>query len=267
MAMAEGVGDVVTVIAGEHVAASTTAGEVIDAADLQLRGCLRREPTSRERLAQHLYDRLHPIMGGLGVLFLVLVLAQRPVREGTALQQVLLAATWLLWVLFVAEYVLRLVIAPSTPAFLRRTWWQILLLAVPIFMLARALLVLRVARPTRVALAALRGGRSARATLTGRVAWLAVVTAIVVFAAADLLADVADIHPYGAALHAAALAAITGEPTASKAGIAQVLDVVLALYAVVFFAALAGIVGAFFVETRRSLNPTVLDATEPAHTQ
>jgi voltage-gated potassium channel len=230
----------------------TALDEVVQASDLKIRGCLRREPTSRERLAQHLYDRLHPIMAALGVLFVVLVLAQRPVREGTTLQEVLLAATWLLWAVFLAEYVLRLVIAPSTARFLRRTWWQVALLAVPVLMLARALLVLRLARPTRVALAALRGGRSARATLTGRVGWLAVVTAIVVFAAADLLADVANLHPYGNALHAAALAAITGEPTGSPAGLAQLLDVVLALYAVVFFAALAGIVGAFFIESRRT---------------
>ena len=190
-------------------------------------------------------------MAALGVLFVVLVLAQRPVREGTALQQVLLVATWLLWAVFVSEYLLRLIIAPSTTAYLRRTWWQVLLLLVPVLMLARALLVFRIARPTRVALAALRGGRSAKATLTGRTAWLAVVTTIVVFAAADLLADGADLHPYGAALHAAALAAVTGEPTGSSAGIAQVLDVGLALYAVVFFASLAGILGAYFLESRR----------------
>ena len=77
-------------------------------------------------------------------------------------------------------------------------------------------------------------------------------TAIVVFAAADLLVEFGRIHPYGAALHAAALAAINGEPTGSTVGVAQVLDVALALYAVVFFASLAGIVGAFFVESRRA---------------
>lgn len=189
-------------------------------------------------------------MSALGLLFLVLVLAQGPAREGTGLQRALLAATWALWLVFVAEYVLRLVIAPSSNAFLRRTWWQILLLVVPVLTLARALLILRVARPTRVALAALRGGRSASATLTSRAGWLGVVTAIVVFAAADLLYTVARIRPYGAALHAAALGAITGEPNDADHGFAQVLDVVLATYAVVFFATLAGMVGVFFLENR-----------------
>ena len=216
-------------------------------ADASLRGCLRRSASEREQLAADLYARLHPAMGVLGVLFLVLVLAQRPAREGSALQVALLVATWSLWLVFIAEYVLRLVIASDTAAFIRRTWWQLALLLAPVLMLFRALLILRVARPTRVALAAFRGGRSARATLTGRAAWLAVVTAIVVFVAADTLHGVAEVEPYSAALHAAALATITGEPTGSTRGIAQVLDVVLALYAVVFFAALAGIVGAFFV--------------------
>lgn len=190
-------------------------------------------------------------MSALGLLFVVLVLAQGRAENGTALQRSLLVASWLLWSVFVGEYVLRLVIAPSATAFVRRTWWQLLLLIAPVLTLVRALLVLRVARPTRVALAALRGGRSARATLTGRTAWLAVITTIVVFAAADVLHAAGSIRPYGAALHAAALAATTGEPTGSERGLAQVFDVVLALYAVVFFASLAGILGAYFLERRR----------------
>lgn len=203
----------------------------------------------RDAFAQELYDRLHPLMAALGVLFLVLVLAQGPAQEGTPLQRGLLAATWVLWVVFVAEYVLRLIIAPSKARFLRQTWWQIAFLAIPVLTLFRALLVLRVARPTRVALAAFRGGRSARASLTTRAAWLGVVTAIVVFAAADVLYNL-GLRPYGRALHAAALAAINGEPTGSERALAQVLDVALALYAVVFFASLAGIVGAFFLERK-----------------
>ena len=227
---------------------------VKEVADLTIRGCLGRSATSRERLAQLLYERLHPAMAALGLLFLVVVLAQGPAQEGTALQRSLLVATWMLWVVFVAEYVLRLVIAPSTTACLKRTWWQLAFLAVPVLTLARALLVLRVARPTRVAIAAFRGGRSAGGTLTGRTAWLGVVTAIVVFAGADVLYHAAQVRPYGTALHSAALAAVTGEPTGSDHGVAQVLDVVLALYAVVFFAALAGMLGAFFLEQRAAGN-------------
>lgn len=202
-------------------------------------------------------------MAALGLLFVVLVLAQGPAAEGTILQRALLAATWALWSVFVAEYGLRLVIAPSTTEFLRRTWWQLLFLVVPVLTLLRALLVLRVARPTRVALAALRGGRSARATLTGRAGWLAVLTTIVTFASADVLYQAAHLRPYGSALHAAALATVTGEPTGSSHGVAQVLDVVLAVYAVVFFAALAGSVGAFFLEQQRQSAATATSPPSP----
>ena len=84
-------------------------------------------------------------------------------------------------------------IAPSTGRFLRRTWWQLAFLAIPFLTMLRALLVLRLARPTRVTLAAIRGSRSARATLSGRAAWVGVVTTIVVFAAADVLHATGDV--------------------------------------------------------------------------
>ena len=223
--------------------------------DLRVRGCMQREVSARERLAEHLYERLHPVMAALGLLFLVVVLAQSGAREGSALHAVLLTASWLLWAAFAVEYGLRLVIAPSTGAFLRRTWWQLLFLLVPFLTMIRALLVLRMARPTRVALAALRGGRSANATLTGRGGWIAMLTAVVVFGAADVLYRSGAVEPYGAALHAAALGAITGEPIGSDNALAQVLDVVLGIYAVVVFAALAGLLGAYFLERKRELQP------------
>lgn len=222
----------------------------LDCSELAVRGCLRRPEAARQRLAEVLYERLHPAMAALGLLFLVVVLAQSAAREETALHRVLLAATWLLWAVFAAEYALRLVIAPSTGTFVRRTWWQLLFLLVPFLTMVRALLVLRVARPTRVALAAFRGGRSARLTLTSRAGWLGMVAAIVVFAAADVLYRADAVRPYGAALHAAALAAINGEPIGSDHGVAQALDVVLAIFAVVFFATLAGTAGAYFLERR-----------------
>lgn len=223
--------------------------EAVDAVgDLRLRGCLQRSSSERERLAAHLYDRLHPVMSALGLLFLVLVLAETAAREGMPLHTALLVASWLLWFVFAVEYVLRLVIAPSTARFLRRTWWQLAFLAVPFLTMLRALLVLRLGRPTRVMLAAIRGSTSARATLSGRAAWIGVVTTIVVFAAADLLHAAGDVRPYGRALHAVALSTTTGEPLPADTGLAQLLDVALAVYAVAFFAVLAGIVGAYFIE-------------------
>lgn len=234
---------------------TTTATAAVDAAadtlvDLSLRGCTKREPTERERLAAALYERLHPVMSLLGVLFLAVVLAQASARSGTALQHALVTATWVLWAVFVAEYVLRLVIAPRTTTFLSRTWWQLLFLVVPVLSVLRAVMILRVARPTRVLLAAVRGSRSASRRLTSRLSWLALVTAIVVFTTADLVYEYGDIHPYGRALHAAAKAAIAAEAMPSHRGIVELLDVVVGLYSIVVFATLAGSVGAYFLERR-----------------
>lgn len=219
--------------------------------DLRVRGCMGRAAETRERLAEHLYQRLHPAMSALGLLFLVVVLGQTAARGGTGVHTALVALTWFLWAIFAAEYALRLLIAPSKSGFLRRTWWQLLLLAVPFLTMVRSLLFLRAARPTRVALAALRGSRSATASLTGRGGWAAVVTAIVVFAAADIFYRSGAVAPYGAALHRAALGAITGKESGADSGVAHILDVVLALYAVMFFASLAGMAGAYFVDRSR----------------
>lgn len=55
---------------------------------------------------------------------------------------------------------------------------------------------------------------------------------------------------YGDALHAAALATISGEPLGMDGALAKTIEVVLALYAAVLFAALAGPFGAFFLHHR-----------------
>lgn len=233
------------------------AADPVDAAadvveDLTIRGCLDRSAGEREALARRLYEWVHPFMAALGVLFLLVVLAQRAAAPGTALNATLIMAGWLLWAAFVAEYAMRLAIAPDRLAFLRSTWWQVLFLCVPFLSMVRALLFLRLARPTRVVFAAIRGTRSASATLQGRIAWLATLTAIVALSSADLLYGAGAIRPYGAALQSAALATINGQRIDSDHGLAQVLNVALAVYAVVVFATLAGMIGAFLLERRGS---------------
>ena len=52
---------------------------------------------------------------------------------------------------------------------------------------------------------------------------------------------------YAEALHDAALATVTGEPLPRANQVADVLEVVLAVYSVAVFATLAGALGAFFL--------------------
>ncbi len=88
-------------------------------------------------LAERLEERLTPAMSALGVLFLLVVLAQPRAEPGGFVADALGVAGWVLWAAFVLEYGVRLVLAEERLRFLRRTWWQLLFLALP-FLLYQA---------------------------------------------------------------------------------------------------------------------------------
>lgn len=134
----------------------------------------RREPpqapSEREHLAENVAERLDVPMV-LGVVFVLVVLAETTADPSGALGAALEVLGWLLWGAFVLEFVVRLVVAPSTGAFLRRNWWQVVFLAVPFLRFLRVLRVVRVgrvARLVRIASSAVRSTRSARRALSGR---------------------------------------------------------------------------------------------------
>lgn len=202
-----------------------------------------RDLSGAEALAQ----RLDRPMGALGVVFLLLVLGQS-LAEDPRLVAALSAIGWVLWLVFVAEFALRAWIARDQRAFWRRNWWQLVFLAVPFLRFARALSFLRAARVGGVVSAAVRGSRSAGRLLSGRVAWVAVVTGVVILASSQVLYVLGSYDAYGDALHGAALATITGEPLSADDGYARILEVVLALYSVGVFATTAAALGAFFLQ-------------------
>lgn len=199
--------------------------------------------------AERLARRLDRPMGVLGVVFLLVVLGQVLARD-PGLATAFTAAGWLLWSVFVAEFALRAVLARDRRRFWARNWWQLLFLVLPFLRFARALTLLRAARLGSVVSAAVRGSRSAGRLLSGRIAWLAAVTAVVVLASSQLLFVLGAFPTYGAALHAAALATVTGEPLAAPGAAVRVLEVALATYSVAVFATLAGAVGAYFLGGR-----------------
>ena len=201
----------------------------------------------RTSLADQIADRLDLPMAALGVVAFLLVLAEGLAEPSGLLGDVFLGMTIALFVVFAAEFALRLAIAPSTSAYLRQNWWQLVFLALPMLRAVRALA--RVSRVGRVASSAIRASRSAASALTSRLAWLALTTSIVILGAGQLLHDIAGLD-YGEALHAAALATVNGEPIGSDHALAQALDVVLGIYAVVVVATAAGTLGAFFLEQR-----------------
>lgn len=208
-------------------------------------------PMDKTRDPQALTERLDGPMAALGLMFLLVVVGEGLAQPGSALHTTFVAAGWVIWVAFVAEYALKLIWAPDRGEFLRKSWWQLIFLALPFLRLLRVARVLRTARAGRVVSSVVRASRSARGALTARVSWLAAVTAIVILGSSQLLFEFSDIDNYATALHAAAYAAFTGEPIRDPSGFARFLELLLAAYSVVVFAALAGSVGAFFLERTR----------------
>lgn len=199
--------------------------------------------------AERLARRLDRPMGALGVVFLLVVLGQTVADDGGVLS-VLSVVGWLLWSVFVAELALRAYLAKDQRQFWRRNWWQVVFLALPFLRFLRVLSFLRVVRVSSVLSAAVRGSRSAGRLLSGRIAWLSVVTAVVVLAASQLLHLAGLYDSYGEALSDAAMSTITGAPLRAEGGFARVLEVALAVYSVAIFASLAAALGAYYLGPR-----------------
>ena len=202
---------------------------------------------SRQELAEQLEERLTPVMSALGVLFLIVVLAEPRAEPGSTVSSVLTVVSWTLWAAFALEYAARLAIATDRLQFLRRTWWQLLFLVLPFLRFLRLVRLLRVLRTGRVLSSAIRSSRSAGRVLSGRLGWLASVTAITVLAASQLVYEFGEVRPYGEALYVTALAVIAGETFGARSGLGRVLETVLVTFSVGIFATLAGSLGAYFL--------------------
>ena len=220
----------------------------------------RREPEDRERGIELLAARMDRPMSVLGVLFLLVVLGQN-VAGSPGVQRAFTVAGWVLWVVFAAEFLLRLWLAPSRGRFLRRNWWQVAFLLLPMLRFLRGLALLRVVRAGRVlrvvraggvVSSAVRSSRSAGRILGSRLGWVAALSAIVVLASSQLLFTLGFYDAYAAALDAAALATIAGESLGLDEGLPRLLDVALLTYSVGVFAALAGTLGAYFFDASRA---------------
>lgn len=224
-----------------------------------------RDDDERLSAAEELAHRLDKPMGALGLLFLLVVLGQTVARDEAVLE-VLAVVGWVLWLVFVAEFALRAYIARDQRRFWARNWWQVLFLALPFLRFLRALTLLRAARVGGVLSAAVRGSRSAGRLLSGRVAWLAVVTGVVVLASSQLLVVLGSYQSYADALHDAALATVTGEPLGAKDAFSRMLEVLLAVYSVAVFATLAAALGAYFIRPEEQARPAVPSSSRPGST-
>jgi voltage-gated potassium channel len=208
-----------------------------------------RLPTRRELVAERVAAALDVPFTVAGLLFVLVLVADRSTPPHSAFALWWTVASWALWSLFVVEFALRLVIARSSMSFLRHNWWQVVFLFLPFLRFLRAFS--RVARLGRALTTSVRTSRTAGRKLSGRVGWLLSITAGVIIASTEVLFEFAPDASYAATLHDVALAAISGEPLPIPGSVARWLEVGLALYATVFFGALAGALGAFFLERHK----------------
>ena len=207
-----------------------------------------RDAYDREALVERIAAHMDGPMTALGLIFLFLVLAETLVRPVGVVGQVFSIISWVLWLAFVLEFAIRATVAPSTAAFLKKYWWQLIFLLLPFLRFARVLSRLRIGRVGRVISSGVRSGRGAKANLSSRLGWLAALTLIVILAVSQLVFELGDSTDYGTALYDTAIATITGNPIEAQSAAVRLVNVGLALYSVIVFAALAATLGAFFVE-------------------
>ncbi|MER7898808.1 hypothetical protein ABTX62_22540 [Streptomyces sp. NPDC096046] len=216
----------------------------------------RLDAALRDQLARDLLERLTPVMSGLGLLFLLVVIAERLVAPESAASTALAVVGWVLWGVFAAEFATRLVLASHRGRFLRTNWWQVIFLVLPFLRVFRLLKSLRLIRTGRVLSSTVRSSRSAGRLLGDRAAWLSMVTLIVILAASELLYELDGAHgSYASTLHATALMTISGQPLRTATAYGTVLEVLLAVYSAVVVAALAGTFGAYFIDKRTRTTP------------
>ncbi len=216
------------------------------------------EPTARERLAAVVEDRLDVPMAVLAVVWAVLVAYElvAPARH----RDELTVAGNMIWAVFVVEFLAKLWVSGKPLRFVRRRWPSVLFLVVPalrILRIVRALRIVPVLPAARVVGSSYRAIGTARSLLGGRLAVLGVGTAVAIFSGGQLLYLVEgggsgrDDGSLGDALWWSANLALSGNPVFDPSSfLARVLSILLTTYAVVVFGALAGAVGAYFVEAR-----------------
>jgi voltage-gated potassium channel len=216
------------------------------------------DPTPRERLATLLERRLDLPMAFLALvwaLFVAYELVAPPEQQGT-----LTTISNVIWIVFLVEFVLKLVVSGKPIRYLRRHWPSVFFLMVPALRLLRGLRALRAVRllpAARVLGSSYRAVGTARSLLQGRLQFLLIASLVVIFGSGQLVfvlerGRTGAIASLGDALWFSANAVISGtlvyEPVTL---VGRLLALLLTAYAIVVFASLAGTIGAYFVESRQ----------------
>jgi voltage-gated potassium channel len=134
-------------------------------------------------------ERTDPVMAWLGVLFALLVGFQLVAHVRPPVGRALDLAGWLIWAVFVADFAVKLFLAPDRRRFLRRHWLQLLGLLLPTLRLLSFLRLLRLGRAlpaARVLTTSYRSAGTARRLLRSRLSYLAGLATVLTIALAEL---------------------------------------------------------------------------------
>lgn len=214
------------------------------------------EPTRRERFAAIIERRLDIPMAVLSVVWAALV-AYDLVAPAAQRDELTLLGN-VIWGIFVVEFVVKLVISGHPFRFLRRRWPSLLFLALPVVRVLRVVRTLRLLRAlpaARVVGSSYRAIGTARSLLGGRLAYVSVTSAVVIFSGGQLFhlieGRAGDADSLADSLWWSANAAISGSLVqVPETVLGRLLALALEIYAVVVFAAVAATLGAFFIESR-----------------
>ena len=182
-----------------------------------------------------------------------------------------IAAT-VIWIIFIIDFLIKFIIAPRKPLFLKKNWLSALSLVVPAFRLfraARAFRLLRMARGMRITrgvrVAKLlgsmnRGLRVLRRTLRKHAAgYVAAATLLVLFVgAAGMMAFESEgsnreaFHSYVSSLWWTAMLMTTiGSEAWPRTGAGRVLTLFLSLYSIAVFSYITATLASFFIVQTR----------------
>ena len=223
-------------------------------------GRAARDEAGYERWLADVTERLDPFMAFLGIVFALLALFElADPGLSRSWSRVLAVTTWVIWGVFVVDFLAKIVAAPSAPRFLRRHWLAVLMLLVPTLRVLRFGALLRLGRAlpaARVVSTSYRAAGVARQLFRSRTGYLAATAAVATLAVAELawLAErgKGTFGSFGDALlwAASTVVAMQGDPVPETAA-GRIVMIVGFGVGLVLIATLAGTVGAYLLEDRR----------------
>jgi len=222
-------------------------------AGLPARGCADEE---FDEWLRRITERTDPAMTWLGVVFGLLVAAQFGLPTTATAGRLLADVIWLLWAVFVLDFLLKLWLAPHRLRFLRRHWLTLLGLLAPTLRVLSFLRLLRLGRAApavRALTSSSRALRSAGPLFRSRIGYLGGITSLGILLIGEL-AYVFDNGPHGtmptlgSALLWSAASVIGMSPTANPttAG-GQLLMIAAFILGMITVSTLAGAIGAYLL--------------------